>query len=265
MSSTTDCSSYSLLKLSSLSRLFSNAGQTGVHPLSPQPENPSPHISVNSEETHSRLHGVVRVRPSVGGSAMGKCSVAEKTCTKLNSPLGWVGVTRPVLPACSFIIPGVITDWAGCLVCLMLAQLLHGRNGLVSLCCNTLYYHLHFIYLAEISRQAACPPNPPKIHLEFSAAQPLASLRKLFKITCLKFSLKCHLGVTATVSPGNNIKVTLIADFCSAIWFFLCVEHFYQLEVHSCGKQRNWRYKASPGPRHKLRHARMLINSSAVS
>lgn len=131
--------------------------------LSPQPlENPSPHISVNSEETHSWVHRAIRVRPSVGGSAMGKCLVAEKTCTKLNSPLGWVGVTRPALPACSFIIPGLITDWTGCLVCLMLAQLLHGRNGLVSLCYNTLYYHLHFIYLAQISRQATCPPTPPK-------------------------------------------------------------------------------------------------------
>lgn len=128
----------------------------------PQPlENPSPHISVNSEETQSRVHGVVRVRRSVGGSAMGKCLVAEKTCTKLNSPLGWVGVTRPALPACSFIIPGLITDWTGCLVCLMLAQLLHGRNGLVSLSYNTLYYHLHFIYWAQISRQATCPPLPP--------------------------------------------------------------------------------------------------------
>lgn len=163
MSSTTDCFLYFLLKLSSLSRLFNNPAQTGVHPL-PQPlENPSPHISVNSEETHSRVHGVVRVHPSVGGSAMGKCLVAEKTCTKLNSPLGWVGVTRPALPACSFIIPGLITDWTGCLVCLMLAQLLHGRNGLVSLCYNTLYYHLHFIYLAQIFRQATRPPPPEKI------------------------------------------------------------------------------------------------------
>lgn len=70
-------------------------------------------------------------------------------------------VTRPGLPACSFIIPGLITDWTGCLVCLMPAQLLHGRNGLVTLRYNTLYYHLHFIYLAQIShaRQANRPPK----------------------------------------------------------------------------------------------------------
>lgn len=224
MSSTTDCFLYFLLKLSSLSRLFNNPAQTGVHPL-PQPlENPSPHISVNSEETHSRVHAVVRVRPSVGGSAMGKCLVAEKTCTKLNSPLGWVGVTGPALPACSFIIPGLITDWTGCLVCLMLAQLLHGRNGLVSLCYNTLYYHLHFIYLAQISHQDTCHP-PPKRYLQFSTAQPFVSLRKLFKITCLKFSLKCHLDVKATVFienyEGDLNCLILIAP--SSYW--MCVEH----------------------------------------
>lgn len=163
MSSTTDCFAYFLWKLSLLSHLFNNAGQTGVRPL-PQPlEYPSPHISVTSEETHSWVHGVVHVRPSVGRSAMGKCLVAERTCTKLNSSLGWVGTTRPALPACSFIIPGLITDWTGCLVCLMLAQLLHGRNRLVSLCYNTLYYHLYFIYLAQISRQATCPTTPQKI------------------------------------------------------------------------------------------------------
>lgn len=74
-------------------------------------------------------------------------------------------VTRPGLPTCSFIIPGLITDWTGCLVCLMPAQLLHGRNGLVTLRCNTLYYHLHFIYLSRISYtlQATWPTPHPQL------------------------------------------------------------------------------------------------------
>lgn len=101
-------------------------------------------------------------------------------------------VTRPGLPACSFIIPGLITDWTGCLVCLMPAQLLHGRNGLVTLapCYNTLYYH--FIYLAQILCAHQC--KPPSQTTLANQHQPTASFRKLLKMTC-PFSLwKCHMS-----------------------------------------------------------------------
>lgn len=215
MSCTTDRILYIPLKLSSLSRLFNNPSQTGVHPLPP--------TTVKSITTHlCQCHGDSKLGAlnspcslSAGGPAMGICLAAEKTCAKLNSPLGWLGVTRPALPACSFIIPGQITDWMGCLVCLMPAQLLHGRNGLVTLCYNTLYYHLHFIYLTQISRQATHPLQPPKRHWQFTTAQPSASVRKLVKITCLKFSLKCHLDATPMAYIGSD-KGDLNCSFSSS-------------------------------------------------
>lgn len=190
------------LKLSSLSRLFNNPTQTYVYPLPPATlKSITTHLCQCRRDSESGALSCPRSRGAPADPRWGE------TCTKLNSPLGWLGVTRPGLPARSFIIPGLITDWTGRLVCLMPAQLLHGRNGLVTLRCNTLYYHLHFIYVAQISyaRQATRPhPIHPKRHLQFTTAQPSASVRKLFKITCLKFSLKCHLDVTPTVQIGNN-------------------------------------------------------------
>lgn len=57
-------------------------------------------------------------------------------------------------------------------------------------------------------------PKPPRRHLQFAAAQPSASVRKLFKITCRNFSLKCHL-VSRRRLGLETIKVTLIVVFHS--------------------------------------------------
>jgi len=48
------------------------------------------------------------------------------------------------------------------------------------------------------------PPRSPQRHLQSATAQPSASFRKLFKITCLKLSLKCHLDVTLAIRIGDN-------------------------------------------------------------
>lgn len=187
---------FSEVSLSSLSLLFN-----------------SPNLSPPSSPSHSKIHHhtslSVPERLGVGCTELSMLTQApvdlrwgnawlQRNLHEIKFSTWLTRVTRPGLPACSFIIPGLITDWTGCLVCLMPAQLLHGRNGLVTLRYNTLYYHLHFIYLAQISyaRQAT---RPPQRHLQFTTAQPSASFRKVFKITCLKFSLKCHLDVTPTI------------------------------------------------------------------
>lgn len=185
------------LSLSSLSLLFNDPTQTKVHPL----------------PSHSKIHHhtslSVPERLAVGCTELSMLTQApvdlrwgnawlQRNLHEIKFSTWLTRVTRPGLPACSFIIPGLITDWRGCLVCLMPAQLLHGRNRLVTLCYNTLYYHLHFIYLAQISyaRQATRPPKDTCNSLQLS---PFASFRKLFKISCLDFSLKCHLDVTKII------------------------------------------------------------------
>lgn len=171
-----------------------------------------------SSPSHSKIHHHTSLSvPETLGVGCTELSTLTRAPVDLQWGNGWLQrnlheikfstwltrVTRPGLPTCSFIIPGLITDWTGCLDCLMPAQLLHGRNGLVTLRYNTLYYHLHFIYLSQISHtlQATCPPQR---HLQFTTAQPSTSFRKLFRKTCLKFSLKCHLDVTPIVWIESN-------------------------------------------------------------
>lgn len=200
---------FSEVGLSSLSLLFNSPTQTPVRPPRPAvPKSITTHLCQRRRDSESGALSCPR-SPRHQWTSDGGNAWLQRNLHEIKFSTWLTGVTRPGLLACSFIIPGLITDWTGCLVCLMPAQLLHGRNRLVTLCYNTLYYHLHFIYLAQISRarQPARPSPPPQHHLpltpqrhlQFTTAQPSASVRKLFKITCLKFSLKCHLDVTLTV------------------------------------------------------------------
>lgn len=79
------------------------------------------------------------------------------------------------------------------------------------------------------------PPRSPQRHLQFTTAQPSASFRKLFKITCLKFSLKCHLDVTLAIQIGNNkgdlncsFSYRMLCSVESAGWNFLLMCTFYR-------------------------------------
>lgn len=98
----------------------------------------------------------------------------------------------------------------------MPAQLLHGRNGLVTLHYSTLYYHLHFIYFVQIShaRQGIRPPKDTRLFSPIVSH--VASFRGHASLTIenvvINFS-ESHLMKTKTkklhVKLGHNIILAL--------------------------------------------------------
>ena len=150
------------VSLSSLSPLFNSPTQTWVHPLPPATlKSITTHLCQCRRDSESGALSCPR-SPKHQWTSDGGNAWLQRNLHEIKFSTWLTRVTRPGLPACSFIIPGLITDWTGCLVCLMPAQLLHGRNGLVTLRYNALYYHLHFIYLAQISYARQATPFPPK-------------------------------------------------------------------------------------------------------
>lgn len=150
------------VSLSSLSPLFNSPTQTGVHPLPPATlKSISTRLCQCRRDWESGAPSCPR-SPEHQWTSDGGNARLQRNLHEIKFSTWLSRVTRRGLPARSFIIPGLITDWTGCLVCLMPAQLLHGRNGLVTLRYNTLYYHLHFIYLAQISYARQATPFPPK-------------------------------------------------------------------------------------------------------